>query len=133
MRSVGAIFLAVGRGLDWVRKFLHLILLLLIFGFIVGALRVSIPKIPTSAALVIAPEGQIVDQLSGDPIERAIYQARGDGKAETLVWDLVDAIHAAAKDKRIPVIVIDTENFEGAGQPTLEEVSRALRSEERRV
>ena len=125
--AVGAIFVAIGRGLDWVRKFLHLILLLLIFGFIVGALRVSIPTVPTRAALVIAPEGQIVDQLSGDPIERAIYQARGQGRNETLVWDLIDAIRGAAKDKRIPVIVIDTENFAGAGQPTLEEVARALK------
>jgi protease-4 len=127
MRAVGAVFLAIGRGLDWVRRFLHLILLLLIFGFIIGALRVSIPKIPLKAALVIAPEGEIVDQLSGDPIERAIYQARGDGKSETLVWDIVDAIRAASKDSRIPVIVIDTGNFAGAGQPTLEEVARALR------
>lgn len=127
MRSLGAIFVAIGHGLDWVRKFLHLILLLLIFGFIIGALRVSIPSIPSKAALVIAPEGEIVDQLSGDPIERAISQARGAGRSETLVWDLVDSIRAAAKDKRIPVIVIDTENFAGAGQPTLEELGRALR------
>jgi protease-4 len=125
--AVGAIFIAIGRGLDWVRKFLHLILLLLIFGFIVGALRVSIPSMPTRAALVIAPEGEIVDQLSGDPIERALTQARGQGRNETLVWDLIDAIRAAAKDKRIPVIVIDTENFAGAGQPTLEELARALK------
>jgi protease-4 len=125
--AVGAIFIAIGRGLDWVRKFLHLILLLLIFGFIVGALRVSIPTVPTRAALLIAPEGEIVDQLSGDPIERAITQARGQGRNETLVWDLIDAIRAAAKDKRIPVIVIDTENFSGAGQPTLEELARALK------
>jgi protease-4 len=125
--AVGAIFLAIGRGLDWVRRFLHLILLLLIFGFIAGALRVSIPTVPTRAALVIAPEGEIVDQLSGDPIERAISQARAQGRNETLVWDLIDAIRGAAKDKRIPVIVIDTENFAGAGQPTLEELARALK------
>ncbi len=125
--TAGAIFLAIGRGLDWVRRFLHLILLLLIFGFIIGALRVSIPTVPSKAALVVAPEGEVVDQLSGDPIERAISQARGQGRNETLVWDLVDAIRAAAKDKRIPVIVIDTEKFTGAGQPTLEELARALR------
>jgi protease IV len=127
MRALGAVFLAIGRGLDWVRKFLHLLLLLLIFGFIVGALRVSIPTIPAKAALVIAPEGEIVDQLSGDPIERALFEARGQGRSETLVWDLVDAIRAAAKDSRIPVIVIDTERFTSAGQPTLEELARALR------
>jgi protease-4 len=127
MRAIGAIFLTIGRGLDWVRRFLHLILLLLIFGFVIGALRVSIPKVPSKAALVIAPEGQIVDQLSGDPIQRAVAQARGQGRSETLLWDLTDSIRAAAKDKRIPVLVIDTEYFEGAGQPTLEELARAIR------
>ena len=127
MRTIGAIFLVIGRGLDWVRRFLHLILLLIIFGFVIGAMRVSIPTVPSRAALVISPEGQVVDQLSGDPIERAIYQARGQGKNETLVWDLVDSIRAAAKDKRIPVLVLDTEYFEGAGQPTLEELARAIR------
>jgi protease-4 len=127
MRAIGAIFFAIGRGLDWVRRFLHLILLLHIFGFIIGALRVSIPTMPGKAALVISPEGQVVDQLSSDPIERAISQARGQGRNETLVWDLTDAIRAAAKDKRIPVLVIDTAYFAGAGQPTLEELARAIR------
>jgi protease-4 len=126
MRAIGAIFLAIGRGLDWVRKFLHLILLLLLFGFIVGALRVSSPVIPAKAALVIAPEGEIVEQLSGDPIQRAIDQARGSARSETLLRDLTDSIRAAAKDDRIPVMVLDTEYFSGAGQPTLEELAKAI-------
>ncbi len=126
MRSIGAVFLAIGRGLDWVRKFLHLILLLLIFGFIIGALRVSMPVIPAKAALVVAPEGEIVEQLSGDPIQRAIDQASGNARSETLLRDLTDSIRAAAKDKRIPVLVLDTEYFSGAGQPTLEEMGKAI-------
>jgi protease-4 len=126
MRAIGAVFLAIGRGLDWVRKFLHLLLLLIIFGFVVGAFRVSTPVIPEKAALVVAPEGEIVEQLSGDPIERAIDQARGTGRSETLLRDLTDSIRAAAKDRRLPVLVIDTSNFEGAGQPTLEELAKAI-------
>lgn len=123
---VGAVFLAIGRGIDWVRKFLHLVLLLIIFGFIIGALSVSSPVIPAKAALVIAPEGQVVEQLSGDPIQRAIDEASGNARAETLLRDLTDSIRAAAKDNRIPVLVLDTEYFEGAGQPTLEELARAI-------
>jgi len=123
---VGAVLLAIGRGIDWVRKFLHLVLLLIIFGFIIGALSVSSPVIPAKAALVIAPEGQIVEQLSGDPIQRAIDEASGNARAETLLRDLTDSIRAAAKDSRIPVLVIDTEYFTGAGQPTLEELARAI-------
>jgi len=70
------------RGLDVLRRFLHLILLLALLGFIVGALHGSIPRIPDSAALVVAPEGQLVEQLSGDPLQRAISQARGQGRSE---------------------------------------------------
>ena len=127
MRKISAIIFAIGRGLDWVRRFLHLILLLIIFGFVIGALRGSLPTLPSKAALVISPEGEIVDQLSGDPIERAIAQARGMARPETLVWDLTDAIRAAAKDRRIPVLVLDMEYFSGAGQPTLEELASAIR------
>jgi protease IV len=126
MSAIASVLNFLWRGLDGLRKFLHLILLLVLFGLILGALRVSIPVIPGKAALVIAPEGEIVEQLAGDPIERAIEEARGQGRAETLLWDLTDAVRAAAKDERIPVLVLDLEYFLGAGQPTLEELARAV-------
>ncbi|TLY77328.1 MAG: signal peptide peptidase SppA [Gammaproteobacteria bacterium] len=115
------------RGLDGLRKFLHLLLLLVVFGFVVGALRVSMPSVPAKAALLVVPEGTLVEQLSGDPFERALDEARGQGRSETLLWDLTDSIRAAAKDKRIAVLAVDLEKFEGAGQPTLEELARAIR------
>src|SRR5690606_16559524 len=109
-----------------VRKFLHLLLLLIIFGFVLGVWRVSVPIVPARAALHVAPEGEIVDQLSGDPIERAIAQAQGLERAETLLWDLTDAIRGAAKDKRIAVMVLHLDYMSGAGQATLEELARAI-------
>lgn len=120
------ILLGLWRGLDGLRKFLHLLLLLILFGFIIGALRGATPSIPAKAALLVAPEGEIVEQLSGDAIQRALQQARGQGRPETLLWDLTDAIRAAAKDKRIPVIAIDLEKFDGAGLPVLEELAKAI-------
>lgn len=127
MQFLRAILLGLWRGLDVLRKFLHLLLLLVIFGFIFGALRVSLPTVPSKAALLLAPEGELVEQMSGDPLQRAIEEARGQGHPETLLWDLVDSIRAAAKDKRIPVLAIDLEKFDGAGQPTLEELAKAIR------
>ena len=126
MHIVRAILWGLWRGLDVLRKFLHLICLLVVFGFVFGALRVSMPVVPAKAALLIQPEGQLVEQMSGDPLGRAIEEARGQGRPETLLWDVVDSIRFAAKDKRIPVLVIDLEKFDGAGQPTLEEFSRAI-------
>ncbi len=127
MSLLRAILYGLWRGLDGLRKFLHLLLLLVVFGFVVGALRVSMPSVPAKAALLVAPEGTLVEQLSGDPFERAIGEARGQGRSETLLWDLTDSIRAAAKDKRIAVLAVDLEKFEGAGQPTLEELARAIR------
>jgi protease IV len=89
-------------------------------------MRGSVPTVPLKAALLVAPEGEIVEQESGDPLERAVQQARGQGHAETLLWDLTDSIRAAAKDKRIPILALDLEKLDGAGQPTLEELARAL-------
>jgi protease-4 len=126
MSILRSLLLGLWRGLDVLRKFLHLILLLVVFGFIVGALRVSMPSVPAKAALLIAPEGAIVEQLSGDAVQRAVEEARGQGHAESLLWDLTDSIRAAATDKRIPVLALDLEKFEGAGQPTLEELARAI-------
>jgi protease-4 len=126
MAAIGVFFAVIWRVLDVLRRALHLLLLLIIFGFVIGALRGSIPAVPGKAALVVAPEGALVEQLSGDPIQRALDQARGQGRAETLLWDLTDAIRGAAQDKRIPVLVIDTERFAGAGLPTLQELARAI-------
>jgi protease IV len=126
LQIVRAILWGLWRGLDVLRKFLHLIVLLVVFGFIFGALRVSLPTVPAKAALLVAPEGALVEQVSGDPFERAIQEARGQGRPETLLWDLVDSIRAAARDKRIAVLAIDLEKFDGAGQPTLEELAKAI-------
>ncbi|HTU67301.1 MAG TPA: signal peptide peptidase SppA [Steroidobacteraceae bacterium] len=121
-RILGGIWLA----LDGVRKFLHLVLLLAIFGFIVGALKTSIPRIADNSALVIAPRGDIVEQLTGSPVDQAIAKVQGDTKAETLVWDLIDALRAAKKDARIKAVVLDLDQMSGGGQPTLAEFAAAI-------
>jgi protease-4 len=125
--TLRSFFSGLWRGLDGLRRALHLILLLLIFGVLLGVLRGSVPKIPAKAALLIVPEGQLVEQLSGDPVERAVEETRGETHRETLLWDLTDAIRVAASDPRIPAIALDLQKFDGGTQPTLEELAAALR------
>jgi protease-4 len=127
MMTLRSFFSGLWRGLDGLRRALHLILLLLIFGVLLGVLRGSVPKIPAKAALLIVPEGQLVEQLSGDPFERAVEETRGETHRETLLWDLTDAIRVAASDARIPAIALDLQKFDGGTQPTLEELAAALR------
>ena len=126
MNFLRSIVYGLWRGLDVLRRFLHLLVLLVVFGFVIGALRGSVPAIPVKAALLVAPEGDIVEQSTGDPLERAVQEARGQGHSETLLWDLTDSLRAAAKDKRIQAVAIDLEKMDSAGQPTLEELARAI-------
>jgi protease IV len=126
MSTLRAIFVGIWRGLDGLRKLLHLILLLVIFGAIIWGVSSSLPGVPERAALVVRPKGDIVEQLSGDAVQRAIETAQGQAQQETLLWDLVDAIRAAAGDKRIRVLVLDLDRMEGVGQPELEELARAI-------
>ena len=123
---IGRIFVGIWRGLDGLRKFLHLVVLLTIFGFVVGALRTSIPHIADHSALVLAPRGEIVEQLTGSAVDQAIARAQGDSQSETLLWDLIDVLQAAKKDARIKAVVLDLNYMSGGGQPTLAEFAAAL-------
>ena len=126
MASAGGFFRGVWRGLDVLRRLMHLLLLLLIFGFIIGALRGGVPKIPASGALLIQPSGEIVEQRSGDPLTIAFNEARGAAAGETLLWDLTDALRAAADDRRVAAVALQLDYLSGAGMPTLEEVAAAM-------
>ncbi len=128
MSAIRSVLWGVLRGLDGLRKVLHLVLLLVILGLVIGVLRVATPRVPDSAALLVRPEGELVEQLSGDPLQRAISQAQGQGHGETLLWDLVDGIQGAEHDSRIKVLVLELDDFDGAdGLAPLEELARAIR------
>jgi len=72
MRAIRKLLHWIWVGLDGLRKVLHLLLLLLIFGVIGSLFSRPIPLVPDRAALVIAPQGPLVEQFTGDPLERAI-------------------------------------------------------------
>ena len=117
----------VWRLLDGIRKTLHLALMLVIFGFLLAALHTSIPIVPRSAALVISPQGELVEQLSGDSVRRALGEASGGPDPETLLRDVTDAIAAAKTDSRIKLIVLDLDQMDAAGLSKLQEIGAALR------
>ena len=114
------------HGLDVLRRVLHLLLLLLVFGLLFAALRGSTPPLPGRGALVIQPQGEIVEQLAGEPIQRALNEAQGQAAPQTLLWDLTDAIRAAAKDPRVAALLIDTDRMDRTGQAVLEELASAI-------
>src|SRR5882672_2321173 len=122
MRTLAAIW----RGLDRVRRLLHLILLLGIFLVLIAGLFGERISVPGAAALVIAPQGALVDQLSGDPFERALAKARGTPLQETLLRDVVDALRAARDDRRIKGVVLQLDGLSGAGLSKLQELAAEI-------
>jgi protease-4 len=125
--ALGGFFGLIWRILEGIRKVLHLALLLIIFGFVLAALHTSVPIVPRSAALVIAPQGELVEQLSGDSVRRALGEASGGPDPETLLRDVTDAIAAAKSDSRIKLIVLDLDELSAAGLSKLQEIAAALR------
>jgi len=126
-KAIGGFFRGIWRGLDGIRKVLHLVLLLFIFGIFFAASRTSLPFIPAEAALVVAPEGQIVEQLTGDPLDRALEETLGEGRPETRLRDLLEVIDGAAGDDRISALVLDLRAVERAGLPALQDLGEAVR------
>jgi protease-4 len=126
--KVLGIFKLIWRALDGLRKALHLVVLLVLFAVVLTALQTSIPLVPRSAALVLDPQGRIVEQLSGDPLERAIRDVSGEGEPETLLRDVLTGLEAAARDDRIRLVVLDVSAMSGAGLSKLQEIGAALRT-----
>lgn len=84
------------------------------------------PDVADNTALVIALKGQLVEQLTGQSLERMINEARGAVQAETLLKDVVDAIAAGKEDERVTALVFDFSSFDGARLTKLHDVRDAI-------
>lgn len=124
--SITRIFSKLWSGIDGVRKVLHLIVLLFIFSVLLSALSAQAPSLPAKAALVIRPVGLLVDQLAGDPYDRAVQELLGEEKPETLVQDIIDGLEYATTDKRITAVVLDLSAMRGGGLSKLQRIATAI-------
>jgi len=116
----------IWRFLNNLRRAFQVLLMLFILGLIVAGLSETELKIPESAVLVVAPNGLLVDQLEGNPLERAFAEAQGAGIQQTLLVDVTDSLHAAAEDDRIKAIVLDLDGLAGGGLAKLQSFAAAL-------
>lgn len=124
--TLGRIFSAIWTGVDGLRKVLHLLLLLFIFSVILSALSSSAPGLPASAALLIQPSGRLVEQLAGDPFDRAIARLLGEEDPQTLVQDIIDGLAFAKEDERITSVLLDLSGMPGGGLSKLKRIGDAI-------
>ena len=127
LSGLWAVLKGVWYALDGLRKILHLIVLLALFGVLLAASQSELPYVPDQAALVLAPQGRIVEQLSGDALDRAFSRASGEGGEQSRFRDLVDVVDEARDDDRIKALVLDLEDLEGAGLPLLQDLAQSIR------
>ncbi|MQP75376.1 signal peptide peptidase SppA [Stenotrophomonas sp. MYb238] len=104
-----------------------LFLVLILFMVAMGKGASSAKLLQDRTALVIAPEGRLVEQYSTDPVSRALGKALGDTNAEELqLRDLIRAIEAAKNDKKIERVVLDLDKLQPSGFASMREVAAAL-------
>ncbi|WP_266183307.1 signal peptide peptidase SppA [Dyella humicola] len=126
-------FLCVfGRGINVVR----LVILNLVFFFVLFLLLLVITAglissradrvVQNDSVLVIKPQGELVEQYSLDPLQRALQTFSGNPPRQVQLRDLVGAIDAAAKDTRITRILLEPGDMQGGGFAALREVGAAL-------
>jgi protease-4 len=78
------------------------------------------------SVLVLQPQGQLVEQYTIEPLQRALTGLSGEAPKQVRLRDLVGAIDAAAQDPRISRIVLDPSRLRSGGFAALREVGAAL-------
>jgi protease-4 len=127
VHALWAVLKGIWYALDGLRKVLHLVLLLVLFGILLAAAQSELPFVPDKAALVLSPEGRLVEELSGDPLDRAISRATGGDGSQSRARDLVDVVDQARDDDRIRALVLDLDGLQGAGLPILQDLAQSIR------
>ena len=122
------VFLAGWHLIDGARK----LVLNLIFFFILYLAVATLLDydetliIHPDTALVLQPQGDVVEEYSGTPLDYVLQQATETGRSETRLRDLTDAIRRAADDERIVRLVIDPAYLWGVGLASLQELEAAI-------
>lgn len=108
------------------RVTINLFFLLIVIVLLAAVFSKDDPKIAEKTALVVAPEGQLVEQLTAKSFEQMLEEVQGTAVPETLLKDVIDAIEAARDDDRIQVLVLDLSSFSGARLTKLQDVGGAI-------
>src|SRR5579863_4351977 len=110
------------------RLVIKLVITFLVLFLLAGAFGSHHVVVPSSAALVVDLQGEVVEQFSGDPTARAIDRLFGQKQEpQTRMRDVLEAIGHAKDDRRIKALVLETDEMSGAGLAELQDLGRAVR------
>ncbi len=114
--------------LDGARKiFLNLLFLLFLYLLFVFVFKSDQPlTMRGDTTLVLRPYGNVVEEYSLSPLDRALQQATSEIPQETRLRDLIGAVDMATRDSRISQIVIDTDYLWNIGLSSLQDLEHAI-------
>lgn len=121
-----------GRGINAVRLVIINVVFFVLLGlFLLLALGLYAGsragrEVLDHSVLVLQPQGQLVEQYTIEPLQRALTGLSGEAPKQVRLRDLVGAIDAAARDPRISRIVLDPSRLRSGGFAALREVGAAL-------
>lgn len=116
------------KGIDITRRVIvDVVVIGIVVIVLIFLLKPSGPTVPESAALVLDPQGMLVEQIP-NRVRRAQQRLVGQNPPPvTRVRDLVYALDTAADDPSIKLVVLDLNNFAGGSLAQLERVAGALK------
>jgi protease IV len=122
------LWLGFWRGLTAFRMAVFNILFLILLALVIRLLFFSSDEILVDdrTTLVIAPEGLIVEEYTGTPMERAINEALGQDTPETRLRDILAALDYAAEDDRIVQVLVRTDQLWGVAPGMQTELADAF-------
>jgi len=129
-------FLILTRPFVWLWRFFssgitvlsNLVFLGLVLAGLTLALYTPPVHVPMQSALVLAPEGDIVEERSAmDPMTRVLSRISGAPlHEETFLQDIIDTIHTATDDRRIRVLVLNPNRMGDASLDQIRTIGAAI-------
>lgn len=114
------------------RVVINVVITVIVLLIVLGAFGARHVVIPSTAALVVDLQGDLVEQFSGDPTQRAMNRLLGQKQQpQTRLRDVVEAIDMGRDDNRIKALVLETDEMEGAGMEQLQYIAHAVRDFEK--
>ena len=102
----------------------NLLFLLLVVFLIAVVFFNGDEDVPEGVALILSPEGNIVEQKSETILSSDIFGEAA--KDETLLKDIIDVIDFAKEDERVEVLVLDLRKMKGGGISKLQAIGAGL-------
>jgi protease-4 len=123
---MGRVLSGIWRGVTVVRMALANLLFLAFLVVLWVVLRGGTPTVlPDRAALLLDPQGRVVDQRSSVNA-LSLFGQRDDAAGEVLLRDLIDAVTYAVDDPRITALVLDLGGLMYIGQSKALELSEVI-------